>query len=95
MTLDHTPAQTTGQSALAPTHKACVTERLLPVCCICGLIRDELRKLSHRVRWMTPQIYRTTYDVNPAKCLLTHTYCPKCFATVREAARRSVQQSET
>ncbi len=95
MILEQTRAQTIGQSALAPTQKASMTERLLPVCCVCGLIRDDIRKLSHRVRWMTPQIYRTTYDVNPAKCLLTHTYCPKCFATVREAARRYVQQSKT
>lgn len=56
----------------------------LPVCCRCRLIRDESSLAVNGARWVTRQTFRKTYGVNPADCLLTHTYCPGCFTRVME-----------
>ena len=29
--------------------------------------------------WVTQDQYHRMHDMNPATCLLSHTYCPKCF----------------
>lgn len=52
---------------------------LLPVCCVCGLIRDETGSLPIRMSWVTPESYRRTHDVRSTNLLLTHTYCPDCL----------------
>ena len=57
----------------------------LPVCCLCGLIRDEIGPSLDHERWVTPRTYRKAHGVNPADCLLTHTYCPECFTQVIES----------
>lgn len=55
----------------------------LPVCCVCGLIRDENGPSDESVpsidNWVTKQTYRKTHGVDPAVCRLTHTYCPSCY----------------
>lgn len=60
---------------------------LLPVCCLCKLIRDETGPARDSARWVTQRTYRTTHDINPADCLQTHTYCPGCFTQVMETIR--------
>ena len=65
--------------------------RLLPVCCVCGLVRDELGRPPEPVRGMTPQAYRDTSQMNPADRLLTHTYCPECLTKALERVRREIQ----
>ena len=60
---------------------------LLPVCCLCGLIRDETSDSVDRKRWVTRRTYYSTSGVNPADCLLTHAYCPACFAQVMTEVR--------
>ena len=57
---------------------------MLPVCCICGLLRDETGASLDGERWVTQLAYRQTYGVDPADCLLTHTYCPDCFTQVMD-----------
>ena len=61
---------------------------LIPVCCLCGLIRDVSESSLPCERWVTRRTYRKMYGVNPADCILTHTYCPGCFtqaiAQIRE-----------
>ena len=57
---------------------------LLPVCCVCELIRDEIGASLDGARWVTKGTYRTTHSVNPADCLHTHTYCPGCLTQVME-----------
>jgi hypothetical protein len=42
---------------------------LLPVCCLCGLIRDEIGASLDSTRWVTQGTYRKTHGVNPAECL--------------------------
>ena len=60
---------------------------LLPVCCLCGLIRDEIGASLDGARWVTQGTYRTTHGVNPAECLHTHTYCPGCLTQAMETIR--------
>jgi hypothetical protein len=60
---------------------------LLPICCICGLLRDEIGPSLDQERWVTQRTYRKIYGVHPADCLLTHTYCPACFTQVIERVR--------
>jgi hypothetical protein len=60
---------------------------LLPVCCLCGLIRDEMGASLDGARWVTQGTYRTIHSVNPADCLHTHTYCPGCLTQVMETIR--------
>jgi hypothetical protein len=80
------------------THEAPSASRrettVLPVCCLCRLIRDETGVPRDRARWVTQRMYRQTHGVNPADCLLTHTYCPKCFTQVMDRIR-SAQVRET
>jgi hypothetical protein len=66
---------------------------LLPVCCLCRLIREEIGASPDRARWVTQRTYRKTHGVNPANCLQTHTYCPGCFTQVM-ATIRAVQVME-
>jgi hypothetical protein len=67
---------------------------LLPVCCLCRLIRDEIGASPERARWVTHRTYRKTHGVNPADCLQTHTYCPECFTQVVDTIR-AAQVMET
>jgi hypothetical protein len=67
---------------------------LLPVCCVCRLIREETGVPRDSARWVTERTYRKTHGVNPADCLLTHTYCPKCFTQVMDRIR-AAQVRET
>ena len=70
------------------THEAASALRketsMLPLCCLCGLIRDEIGASLDGARWVTQETYRTTHSVNPADCLHTHTYCPGCLTQVME-----------
>ncbi|MDF0644423.1 MAG: hypothetical protein P0111_10355 [Nitrospira sp.] len=52
---------------------------LLPVCCLCGLIRVESEGSSAPERWVTSRIYEATHQIDPREYLFTHTYCPKCY----------------
>jgi hypothetical protein len=67
---------------------------LLPVCCLCRLIRDEIGSALDSARWVTQRTYRKTHSVNPANCLQTHTYCPGCFTQAMESIR-GAQVTET
>jgi hypothetical protein len=53
-------------------------DQILPVCCVCGLIRDETGSLPDE-RWVTKQTFRQTHGVDAAAYRLTHTYCPACY----------------
>ncbi len=67
---------------------------LLPVCCLCRLIRDEIGPYLDRACWVTQRTYRKTHGINPADCLQTHTYCPGCFTQVMDTIR-ATQAMET
>jgi hypothetical protein len=75
------------------THAALSVSRnetpLLPVCCLCRFMRDEISPSLDRIRWVTPRSYRKTHGVNPDDCLQTHTYCPGCLMQVMDTYRAS------
>lgn len=66
---------------------------LLPVCCVCTLIRDETGPYPVLERWVTQRIYRQTHGVNPANVPLTHTYCPTCFAQAQKTVREYLREA--
>lgn len=63
--------------------------RLLPVCCVCGLVRDDaaphLPDLpAKRVSWVMLNDYRHATKTELASFHFTHTYCPDCLMQVLE-----------
>jgi len=70
------------------THEASSASRtkttMLHVCCVCRLVLDETRPSLDQARWVTQRTLQTTHGVNPADCLLTHTYCPVCVTHVMD-----------
>jgi len=72
-----------------------IAPALLPVCCICELVRDETAPLHNNVHWVTQRTYRETHGVNPADIPLTHTYCPECFTKVQDTVRQYFRQIGT
>lgn len=87
--------QTPREVPLALRSETFVAPTMLPVCCGCGLIRDETRSSLHREHWVTPQIYRQTHGVNPADFPLTHTYCLKCFTKAQETVKQYFRELGT
>jgi hypothetical protein len=71
-----------------------VAPRMLPVCCACGLIRDD-RAMSGSDRWITQQTYRKLYGINPSECLFTHTYCLQCFNEARHIFQQQSKEIGT
>jgi len=65
---------------------------LLPICCLCGLIRDDRGSSPGLARWLTPRTYRHIYGLRLADCSFTHTYCPTCCSKVRDTMLAYVQQ---
>jgi hypothetical protein len=72
-----------------------IAPTLLPVCCICGLVRDETGSTPGLDRWVTPRTYRETHGVNPTELALTHTYCLKCFTKVQDTVRQYFREIGT
>jgi hypothetical protein len=50
---------------------------ILPICCVCGLIRESSG--SSTETWVTKNIFRQTHHVDASTYRLTHTYCPTCY----------------
>lgn len=67
---------------------------LLPVCCACGLIRDETESPADLARWVTQRTYRKTHGVKLADVLFTHTYCPECFLKARAMLKRHIRKTD-
>ena len=62
---------------------------LIPVCCVCGLIRDDSRSAPIHTRWITLKAYRLAHNVRSNELFFTHTYCPDCLAKVYEKLKQS------
>lgn len=89
MALETVFAQITHEAPFASKRET----SMLPVCCLCGLIRDETNVSLDHERWVTRRAYLKTHGVNPADCVLAHTYCPSCFTQVMETARQHELES--
>lgn len=81
-------ARTTREVPSALTRKTFIAPALLPVCCVCKLIRDETGSSFDPVNWITRRAYRKTHGANPADFTVTHTYCPKCFKRAMDTLRQ-------
>jgi len=95
MFLEKLSAQTTREAPSAPMRETFIAPTLLPVCCICGLIRDETGSTPGLDRWVTQRMYHETHGVNPTELALTHTYCPKCFTKVQDTVRQYFREIGT
>jgi hypothetical protein len=95
MALENVVAQTTREALSPPMREMFVAPKMLPVCCVCELIRDETGSSPNRERWVTPRTYRRTHGMNPADFPLTHTYCLKCFTKVQDTTRRYFREIGT
>lgn len=69
----------TAQSEKRTTHNRTGEKSLLPVCCVCGLIRVEPQRPAAPERWVTARIYEETHQIDPREYQFTHTYCPGCY----------------
>ncbi len=49
----------------------------LLLCLRCRLVRDEQETVD--ATWITQQTYQQSTGIDPADCLLIHTYCPVCY----------------
>jgi hypothetical protein len=83
-----TDTQTTREALSALMRERFIAPTLLPVCCVCGLIRDETGYRPPHERWVAQRTYRKTHGVNPTTLALTHTYCPTCFTKVQGTVRQ-------
>ena len=88
MSRKETGTQTTREALSALMRETFIAPTLLPICCVCGLIRDESGYRPHYARWVAQRIYRKTHGVNPSTLALTHTYCPNCFTKVQGTVRQ-------
>ena len=84
MSLETLFAQTTREAPSAPMSETFIAPTLLPVCCLCGLIRDDTRVPPGLDCWLTQRTYLETHGVNPTEIAHTHTYCPECFRKAQE-----------
>jgi hypothetical protein len=67
---------------------------LLPVCCVCGLIRDETASLPSRMSWVTPGSYRRTHNVHSTDLLFTYSYCPDSILQAQTRMREFFREQE-
>lgn len=88
-------SQTSHEGPSALKSETFRTPLLLPICCMCGLIRDEKGSSPGLEPWLTRRTYRKTHGVNPLDFTHTHTYCPKCLTKVRETTAQYFRQIET
>lgn len=73
---------------------ACGTPPLLPVCCVCGLVRDEVRGASKHICWIPLTTYRRNHKTDSIDCFFTHTYCPDCLGQARARMLQFFQSQE-
>ena len=95
MALENVVTQTTREALSTPMRETFVASRMLAVCCVCGLIRDENGLLLDHERWVTPRTYRKAHGVSPADLPLTHTYCLTCFTKAQETTRQYFREIGT
>ena len=80
----------------APVKAPVIPPTLLPVCCICRKIRDHTGPSSDDEHWVTQRTYRKTHGlnrINPANCLLTHTYCLNCFRKFQNSLKQYYREN--
>ncbi|TKB94345.1 MAG: hypothetical protein E8D41_03920 [Nitrospira sp.] len=92
MSIKETVMQLIREAPFAPGRDTFIPPTLLPICCACGLIRDDTRFSPGRELWITQRTYRKTHGINPADLALSHTYCPNCLTKVEETVRQDFKE---
>jgi hypothetical protein len=92
MSLGELFGRTTREAPSAQMRETFIAPTLLPVCCVCGLVRDDTRFSPSRELWVTQRTYRGTHGVKPTQLALTHIYCPKCFMKVLETVGQNYRE---
>ncbi len=88
MSSEKRPLQHVSQTISFPGGETYRMPQLIPVCCICGLVRNDESAPPHQsASWITLKAYRSTLAVSPVHFLFTHTYCPHCLRQVQEKVR--------
>ena len=88
MSLEHIFGPARRPSPSIPMRDRFIAPTLLPVCCLCGLIRDDRRCPPGLDCWLTQRTYRAAHGIDPTEIAQTHTYCPECFTKVQETMRQ-------
>lgn len=88
MSLKETMMRTTDMTFSVRMRETFIPPTLLPVCCVCGLIRDDTRLSPDRELWVTHRTYHETHGVNPTELAHTHTYCQNCFTKVQDTTQQ-------
>jgi len=86
--------QPVPQTSLSSRSEAFMAPSLLPVYCVCGLIRDEMGSLPNHISWVTPGSYRTTHPMHSTDLLFTHSYCPECLLQAQISMREIFREEE-
>ena len=94
MSLGKAFAQRTRQTPSVPMREPFIAPKMLPVCCVCGLIRDGTGPSPDHERWVTQRTYQRAHGVNPIDFLHTHTYCLKCFMKAQETVKQYFRERE-
>lgn len=94
MSSKETAAQQVHQTRPLSGQEAYVVPRLLPVCCVCRLVRDEADSASHRTLWLTAGSYRRAHNVHSTDLRFTHTYCPDCLLQAQNRMREFFKEQE-
>lgn len=55
-------------------------EKIIPMCCICGEIRDDTGLEQGQGKWLKPD----QFILKRSTSAVSHTYCPKCEEKTRE-----------
>lgn len=87
--------QSSPQAPSAAMTNLYIAPQLLPVCCICGFVRDESGCHPQHGRWVAPRTYQKLHGGNLADFSLTHTYCPKCLVKVQKTVRLHLREIGT
>lgn len=66
------------------------TQTFIPVCCVCGLAREEGDPSAASIEsWSEFDAYVTRHGLEGAEYKLTHAYCPVCVRQYVPAKRKS------
>ena len=92
MSRDALSMQYVPQARSASMSNLCLAPQLLPVCCICGFVRDETESRPQHGRWVTPRTYHKMHGKHPSEFALTHTYCPTCVIKIRKTVPQHLRE---
>jgi len=74
------PASLTALYDLSERKRLQLYESILPVCCVCGKVRDDTGAEQGKGAWESLQ----TFVMEHSDTSLSHTFCPPCYQEYRQ-----------